>query len=210
MTKYNYVPVRYFFALFLLFGISHVASAAEPLRFKVDIDPSMASTATPISGRLLIFMRKDDGKPSDGFGPSFTDPNAVWISGTEIKNLEPGKPIEINADELAFPSGFSSAPAGEYQVFALLDRDHSFTYYGPGGGDIVSQVIRVTMPASETAITLTRAMPIRPVPTNPNAKIIEFESPMLSAFWGHPVMKQASGGLPPSNAVSTTQNFTAV
>ena len=210
MTKYNYVPVRYFFALFLLFGISHVASAAEPLRFKVDIDPSMASTATPISGRLLIFMRKDDGKPSDGFGPSFTDPNAVWISGTEIKNLEPGKPIEINADELAFPSGFSSAPAGEYQVFALLDRDHSFTYYGPGGGDIVSQVIRVTMPASETAITLTRAMPIRPVPTNPNAKIIEFESPMLSAFWGHPVMMQASVVLPPSYDGSKTQKFPAV
>ncbi|HTK39155.1 MAG TPA: hypothetical protein VL325_11730, partial [Pyrinomonadaceae bacterium] len=191
MTKHDNVPVRYFFVLFLLFGISQLAFAAEPIHFKINIDPSMASTATPVSGRLLIFMRKDDGKPSDGFGPSLTDPNAVWISGTEIKNLEPGKAIEINADETEFPSGFSSAPAGEYQVFALLDRDHSYTYYGPDGGDIISQVVKLKMPAGETTITLAKEIPARPTPTNPHAKIIEFESPMLSAFWGRPVKMQA-------------------
>jgi hypothetical protein len=161
MKKHNNFPVRFLFALSLLFGLSQLASAAEPVHFKVSVDPSIASPNAPVSGRLLIFMRKDDGKPTDGFGPDFADPNAVWISGTEVTNLEPGRPVEINADETAFPSGFSAAPAGEYQVFALLDRDHSYTYNGPGGGDVYSKVVKATMPASETEITLYKAIPER-------------------------------------------------
>ena len=124
-------------AAVLVFAVS--IAAAAPVHFKITLDASAAgSAAEPLSGRLLIFMRKDNGKPSEGFDPDFTDPNAVWISGTEVSNVEAGKPFDIDADATAFPSGFSAAPAGDYQVFALLDRDHSYTYDGTGPGDILS------------------------------------------------------------------------
>ncbi|HBE83576.1 MAG TPA: hypothetical protein DDW24_12490, partial [Blastocatellia bacterium] len=44
------------------------ATAAMAVEFTVKVDPSVVTDGQPLSGRLLIFMRKDDGKPSDGFG----------------------------------------------------------------------------------------------------------------------------------------------
>ena len=155
-------------------------------------------------------MRKDDGKPSDGFGADFTDPNAVWISGTEITNFTAGHTIDINADENAFPAAFSAAPNDEYQVFAVLDRDHSYTYGEMGAGDVYSRVIKAKMPSRDTEITLSLVMPERKVEVPANARLIDLVSPMLSAFWGRPITMQATVVLPPSYDNSRTQRYPTV
>src|SRR5687767_6061710 len=113
----------------IFLGVLFTFSAASVLavQFTVKLDADAGSDKV-VSGRLLIFMRKDDGKPSDGFGTDFRNPGAVWVSGTEIRNLESGKTVIVDSDAMSFPSGFSSAPAGTYQIFAVLDRDHSYTY----------------------------------------------------------------------------------
>lgn len=184
--------------------------AAGPVTFKIKVDPSVVPANEPLSGRLLIFMKKDDGKPTDGFGTDMTDPNAVYVSGTEVANLTAGKPIEINADALSFPSAFSAAPAGDYLVFALLDRNHSYTYNGPGPGDVYAKVVKMTMPSSGTELTLDKAIPDRKIDVPANARLIEFESPMLSAFWGRPIKMTASVILPPSYGKSKTQRYPTV
>lgn len=191
----------------LLVGFTAV-NAAGSVRFRVKLDAAVSGDAA-LSGRLLIFMTRSD-KPLEMIEPDFTDPNAVWISGTEVTNLTAGKGIEIDADVLSFPAAFSSAPAGEYQVMALLDRNHSYTYNGSGPGDIYSVIVKSTMPAAETAITLSKVIPKRKITVPANARLIEFESPMLSAFWGRPVKMQASVILPPSYDKSKTQKYPTV
>ena len=183
--------------------------ANAAVRFSVTLDRSVAAGDQSVSGRLLIFMTRSD-KPLEMIEPDFEDPNAVWISGTEVANLEPGKAIEIDADATAFPGGFSTAPSGDYQVFALLDRDHSYTYNGAGPGDIYSSVVKSTMPAAETAITLSKVISDRKIEVPPNARLIEFESPMLSAFWGRPIKMEATVILPPSYNKSKTQRYPTV
>ena len=195
--KTNDRLTRFAFLFILLIAIAQTA-AAQSVHFKIGIDPSLVTTTESVSGRLLIFMRKDDGKPSTGFGVDDGDPNAVWISGTEVRNLDPAKPLSIDADALSFPSPFSTAPAGNYQIFALLDRDHSYTYNGPGAGDIKSGVIKVSMPQTTISIDLKTNTPGPKPPMHPSMRLVEFESPMLSAFWGRPIMMQASVSLPPS------------
>ena len=207
ITLRSATPVGLLFML-LLTGLT-AANAAGAVHFRLRLDPAVAGD-TPLSGRLLIFMKKDDGKSADAIEADFADPNAVYISGTEIANLTPGKPIEINADENAFPSGFSSAPAGEYQIFALLDRDHSYTYKGEGPGDIYSRVTKAAMPSAEMEITLYKAVPERKIDVPANARLIEYESPMLSAFWGRPIKMLASVILPPTYDKSTTQKYPTV
>ncbi|MDM7922366.1 MAG: alpha/beta hydrolase-fold protein [Pyrinomonadaceae bacterium] len=195
---------RILFSIFAAAVLAAAVSAASaaPLRIKVGITESINGVTMPVSGRLLIFMRKDDGKPTDGFGPSSSDVNAVWISGTEISELVPGKPVEIDPDLFSFPSPFTSAAAGDYQLFALLDRDHTATYGGPAGGDLYSQVLKVSMPASAAELTLQRMIPERKIEVPANFRLIEFESPMLSKFWGRPIKMKASVLLPPSYAKS--------
>jgi len=175
--------------------------------FKINLDPSVAKE--PLSGRLLIFMTNNP-KPLEGIEPDFTNPNAVYISGTEITNLEAGKPIEINADELAFPQKFSAAPSGEYQVMALLDVNHSYTYDGAGAGDLYSKVIKVSMPSAITELTLSGQVPERKIAPVKNLQTVEYESPLLSAFWGRPVKMQASVLLPPSYDAQKKQKYPTV
>jgi hypothetical protein len=94
---------------------------------------------------------------------------------------------------------------------ALLDRDHSYTYFnGPGEGDIYSGVVKTAMPAADTTLTLSRVIPARQVTIPANVHVVEFESPMLSKFWGRPVKMQAAVALPPSYDRSGTQRYPTV
>lgn len=195
-------------ALLLLLQIG--IFAASPVRFKVNLDPSLLKSGEPVSGRLLIFMRKDDGKPSDGFGTDFMDPNAVFVSGTEVTNLDPAHPITIDADAESFPSTFSSAPEGNYQIFALLDRDHSYTYNEIGAGDFYSEVVIAKMPAGVTSLSLSKSVSDPKIMVPANARLVEFESPMLSAFWGRPIKMKASVILPPSYDDAKTRKYPTV
>jgi S-formylglutathione hydrolase FrmB len=194
--------------LFLLVFIFAFFGAIEAqTRFKINLDSQLSKE--PLSGRLLIFMTNNP-KPAEMIEPDFTNPDAVYISGTEITNLTAGSPIEINADELAFPRKFSEAPAGEYQVMALLDRNHSYTYDGAGAGDVYSKVIKVSMPSAETELTLSAEIPERKVNPIKNLQVVEYESPTLSAFWGKPVKMQASVLLPPSYDTNKAQKYPTV
>jgi len=198
MKIMKFAPIsRCTLLLLALVTCSAAAFAAEPVRFRVSVDAAVAG-GEPLSGRLLIFMKKDDGKPSDGFGVDFKDPNAVYVTGTEVSNFGTASPVTIDADAASFPGPFSTAPAGNYLVFALLDRDHSLTYNGPGAGDLYSAVVKAAMPSGETSLTLFKAVPAPNVSVPPNVRLVEFESPMLSAFWGRSIVMKASVILPPS------------
>ena len=208
----NYKMLKNFNLLLLIvaaFLLCNAVSAAETVRFKIKIDSSLAQANQPLSGRLLIFMT-NQAKPTEMLEPDFLNPNAVWISGTEVINLQAGKTIEINADELAFPSKFSDAPKGEYQVMALLDQNHSYTYDGAGAGDLYSNVLNVKMPDDKTELTLSKIIPGKEIAIPENVKIVEFESPLLSAFWGRPIKMQASIVLPPGYDQSKTQKYPTV
>jgi enterochelin esterase-like enzyme len=197
MLKTILLSLRLALVAFAIASFAQLAAAADAVRFKISADPAVASAEAPLSGRLLIFMRKPGAKPSDGFGTDSSDPNAVYVSGTEVADLWPGKPIEIDPDEMAFPAAFSSAAAGEYEIFALLDRDHSYTYSGAGAGDVYAAVVRANMPAAETDLVLSKTIPEQKITVPANARLIEFESPMLSRFWGRPIKMLASVVLPP-------------
>lgn len=194
--------------LFLICFVS-LTLAADGVRFKVTLDRAATGNGNPVSGRLLVFMTREM-KPLQMIAPYYTDPDAVWLCAKEITNLEPGKPVEIDADELAFPAAFSTAPSGAYQLMALLDRDHSYTYNGPGAGDILSAVIKADMPSNVIDLTLSKVIPEPKIDVPANARLVEFVSPMLSAFWGRPVKMEASVILPPGYDASEKTTYPTI
>jgi S-formylglutathione hydrolase FrmB len=197
-----------FFAVFCL--AAALAVSAQAIRFKVKVDPSLVEANKAVSGRLLVFMT-NNMKPTDGFGVDYENPEAVYLTGIEVTNLDANRVIEVNPDGLAFPRKFSEAPAGDYQLFALLDTNHSYTYEGPGGGDLYSAVVKISLPATgEPELTLYKRIPERKINPVKNLQTIEFESPSLSAFWGRPVKIQASVLLPPGYEKDSKQKYPAV
>ncbi len=200
-------------ALFLaLIALSSVnICAAERLRFRIGLDPALATQ--PVSGRLLIFMTNQTNA-REVIAPDFVNPRAVWIAGMEVHDLVPGQTVHVDPDSLAFPAPFTTAPSGDYQLMALLDTNHSYTYSGMGPGDLYSAVttVRSLNPASAPAIelTLTKQVPERKLESTDSVKLVTFESPSLTAFWGRPMLIRAGLVLPPSYAKSKTDRYPTV
>src|SRR5207244_1716042 len=161
--KNRYFSLALFVVLIAFFQI-HI-SAAERIRFQIGIDSATFQMAKqPVSGRLLVFMTNQT-RPFEMIEPDFLNPRAVWIAGMEVRNVTPAQTIDFDPDTLAFPAPFSTAPSGDYQLMALLDTDHSYTYNGAGPGDLYSAVIteHKLNPAFAGAIklTLTKQVPER-------------------------------------------------
>jgi hypothetical protein len=187
----------------LLLSLSPPATRSQeqksPLRFRVTLSKEIAPKAA--SGRLLLLMT---GAPQEmqTIRVSFI-PGSTWIAATEVEHFAPGETIEFDPDLKAYPKPFSQARPGTYQLMALLDPDHTYAYHGEDEGDLTSAVVRLetlnSADAKPVELTLTRVTPVRFKPAdNENVKLVEFQSPMLTRFWGRAITMRAGVVLPPS------------
>ncbi len=184
------------------------AASAPPHVFRVVASPSLPG---PVSGRLLVFMKQGRGDKrvdSEEFRPE-----ATWIAAQEVHDLLPGSSVEVDADTVAYPKPFRDAPAGTWEVQAVLDVDHSYNYGGRSASDWESSVGSIGGTAEPT-LTLDhhpepdqRAAAATALTGKPGvAERVDFESSLLSRFWGNPTSIHAWVILPPGyNAQATTR-----
>lgn len=199
------------------------------------------ATDQPTSGRLLVFatLAKDaeaeakqggkDGKV-EALDTNPFRPSATAVAAQEVSGLKPGDSVQIDLDNIAFPSGFSALPAGEYLFQAVLDPNHSYGYMDCDGGDLLSAVTPVTLggkTAALPALTLSTQVPASDDPWHlsprapqavrdavPEAKLHSADaslvSPALSAFWGRPVSLRARVLTPPGYAPKARTRYPTV
>ncbi|PPT93827.1 alpha/beta hydrolase [Xanthomonas arboricola] len=219
---------------------AHAAAPAAAHRLlRVTLD---GASDQPVSGRLLVFatLAKDaqaaaeDGK--DGKARKVEEvsvnpfrPTAVAVAAQEVTALAPGASVEIDLDNIAFPSGFSALPAGEYLFQAVLDPDHSYGYAGRDGGDLLSEVTTVTQGKGKPlpTLTLSKQVPASDDPWQvsprapqairdaiPEARLHSADaslvSPSLSAFWGRPVSLRARVLTPPGYDAKAATRYPTV
>lgn len=188
----------------------------------------------PTSGRLLLFATDaraaiaaaKDGKVDEVDTNPFSA-SQTSVAAREVSRLAPGQAVDIDTDALAFPAGWSQLPPGDYLVQAVLDVDHSYNYTGRGVGDLVSEVVRVNIPAAATPVLqLTRALPARASWALPptasetvraalpqardHSRPIDFVSPSLSTFWGRPIHMRGWVLLPPGYDASAAVRYPVV
>ena len=192
----------------------------------------------PQSGRLLLFAvdaktaeaatkeHGGDGKVDEvDTSPFF--PTQTAVAARDVSRLAPGQVVEIAADGLAFPQGWSRLPPGDYDVQAVLDVHHDYNYGGRDAGDIVSPVLKVHLPtASIPNLSLDKTLPARDPwvlghraskamqAMLPAARAhqhdIDFTSPALTAFWGRPMHMQGRVLLPPGYDAQSKTNYPTV
>ncbi|MBS0295740.1 MAG: enterochelin esterase [Proteobacteria bacterium] len=200
---------------------------AAPTVFHVNLGQA---SATPVSGRLLVFAKAlgpDDKKPVARVDMDQIDTHAAAIAARDVTRLAPGATVEIDADTEAFPTPFSQLKPGRYAVQAVLDRDHSYNYTGRASGDLVSAVVEMDLPGeAATTLTLTKTVPnedpLEPLfnvsaalsAKYPAAKAdihpIAFQSPALSRFWGRPVVIHGWVVAPPDYAAHPGARYPTV
>ncbi|MEO8811104.1 MAG: enterochelin esterase, partial [Rhodanobacter sp.] len=201
----------------LLAGVAHARTDSPVAHRFFHVELGAASTQ-PTSGRLLLFATdaktaeaaakaESDGKSSvvesvdaDPFRATETS-----VAAREVSYWVPGQEVDIDADRMAFPAGWSKLPPGDYVVQAVLDVNHDYNYGGRGAADLVSDVVKVHLPsASIPTLTLSKALPAHGDPwavsaaapqavrdgvaaARSHAHVVDFASPSLSAFWGRPI-----------------------
>ena len=198
-----------------------------PVVFHVSLGQS---SATPVSGRLLIFAKllaPGDKRPVARVDMDQIDTHATAIAAQEVARLAPGTTVALDADISAFPTPFSQLTPGHYAVQAVLDRDHSYNYTSRGPGDLVSGVVEMDLPGDASqpltlATVVPESDPLQPLSNVPAAMrelypaaktdihSIDFASPALSGFWGRPVTLHGWVVTPPEYATHPGKRYPTV
>ncbi|GGH12685.1 alpha/beta hydrolase [Silvibacterium dinghuense] len=191
-------------ALILIVAACPVWAGSTPHVF-ISVSLSREAAAAPLSGRVLIFISEGEGAKEIDDNPFA--PKPVYVAAKEVVGLKPGDRMEVDADDLAYPAGFSTLKPGNYEVQAVLDTRHTYAYSGRGEGDLISAVtqLRNWTPgvSSEPQLELRVAAHERiqaekeKQTTEDSARLEDFVSPALSTFFGWPVHMRAWVILPP-------------
>jgi enterochelin esterase-like enzyme len=194
----------------------HAAQTAHVL-FRVQAPSSINA---PLSGRILIFLKAGSGDSEVAVSEFHL--SDTWVAAKEVRNLAPGSSVEVDADEIAYPKPFSSLPTGIYETQAVLDVNHNYNYRERAPDDWVSPVVMLAgwnpHTGAEPVLTLDRRIVDNPrhaaalenlkgSATSDVAQLQEFESSMLSRFWGRSVKIRAWVILPPDYESHATETY---
>ena len=221
----SYCAVRLCFAALCLGAVSSFAQTSSPPRHVHFTVEAPAGISAPISGRLLIFLKAGAGDKTVDSNP--LTPTAVWVGAREVQSLAAAASVDVDPDAegIASPSPFGSIAAGDYEVQAVLDVDHSYNYKGREPKDWVSPVValqhwtpgeggdpvlRLTGHPEEDPAR-TKMMATAKAQTGPGvAELQEFQSKLLTKFWGRPVAIRAWVILPPGYTEQTKERYPTV
>lgn len=179
--------------------------------FRVAVAPELA--AEPLSGRLIVMM-SNQSAPADKLAPSFgPDAHSVWVAAKEIHNFTAQTAVDLDPDEIVYPTAFCTAPAGSYKIKAVLDVDYNFAYYNNASdGDLIGTISeqRFNPTANDRiSLTLTERKTDPPLQLPPHTELFDFVSPSISEFWGRPIHMRGAVVVPPSYSASKLRYPTA-
>ncbi len=195
-----------------MFLVASAVQAAAPTPLLLQVTLSTHAPAAE-SGRLLVFAQRWDEAvaANDGQPPTMVDTDeskslSVAVAAQETSRIAPGETQWIDADQLAFPTPFSSLKPGAYAVQVVLDVHHDYNYVGRAPEDAISPVIKLEIGTggASPALVLTPGHPDDRVALDPPSNAssdqraayaaarhqidpLDFVSPSLSAFWGQSI-----------------------
>lgn len=194
-------------------------TAGRLLLFAIDAKTAEAAAKAESNGKSSVV----DGVDANPFRATETS-----VAAREVSHWIPGQEVDIDTDRMAFPAAWSQLPPGDYLVQAVLDVNHDYNYGGRGAGDLVSAVVKLHLPTgSIPTLILSKALPATGDPwsvpasasqavrdgvaaARPHARLVDFVSPSLSAFWGRPIPMRGWVLTPPGYDVTAATRYPTV
>jgi hypothetical protein len=184
------------FALAALCPFIASAAHAASLDVPVTIHASGVAAKLPLKGRMLLFIQSAHGKqPPRAVTPGFVA-SAVDIVGFDV-DQGAGTAVMVPADAVEFPQRLNVLKPGIYDVQALLDVNHMYSYDGVTDGDLLGPVQRVRVaPGTPLSLQLTQRYDEPAPKSTADVRIFEMVSPSLSKFYGKTTRVRATVILP--------------
>ncbi len=190
------------------FSLAGKTQAVAPLEFRLTFD--QAAFDRPFSGRVYVMLSARDpgGLPN---GPNWFRPEPFFAR--DVTNWNPGEPLALGADSLAFPKPLGELTKGDYYVLAVMDRDLGDTSFAASSGNVYAKAVRKTLDAATSGpvdLKLDQVYRPRPFRETETVKLVEVESERLTKFAGRPIRMRAGVVLPPSFAKEPTRKYPVV
>jgi len=207
------------------------ASPATRLRFELSFPASVRPEAA--DGRVFVILTRDGGsEPRLQFGKSGGQYRSVPFFGADVEALAPGRSAVVDDRSDGYPiERLADLPPGDYWVQGFLNlyttfrradghvlKMHMDQWEGqslaesPGNLHSAPQKMRLDPRSPQTVrISLDRKIPPIPVPADTEyVKHVRFESPLLTKFWGHPILIGATILLPKGYAENSGISYPAL
>jgi hypothetical protein len=177
-------------------GAAAASAPAErnPLSFVVTYPPEL--TRGPISARVFVMLGPpDSGEPRKG--PNWFRPEPFFA--VDARDWKPGEPLRLGAEAVGFPGPLATLRPGRYAVQAVVRLSADTHQLGDGEGNAYCPIERLELDpetSGTVALRVDHLVPARPFPGSDRVRLVELESPLLSAFHGRPIRHRAAVILP--------------
>ena len=186
------------------------SAATQPLKFAVTFPAS--ARATPVSGRVLLFLSRDPVEPRLAGGFYHLDP----VYAIDVKNLAPGTAVTFAPDvfdapdALASPGPLRRLASGAWRAQAVIDLDQTARDLNQGPGNLYSRPLVCELHGDlGGTFTLTADQVVAPRgPADTDwVKLVEIRSRLLSDFHHRDVMLRAAVVLPSTYVTQPEAKF---
>jgi hypothetical protein len=183
------------------------AQPEDPLAFQLTFDPAITS-GQPFTGRVYVMLSKKAPPLALRSGFSWFQPEPILAR--DVKGWKPGDPLLIGPDSSGYPVVLPKLEPGTYHVQAVMDLDQghiSFTT-APGNGysKAVSHKLDPKM-GGPIVLKLDQVYQESAFKETDRVKLVEIDSPLLTAFHRRPTRLRAGVVLPASFADNPQRRY---
>jgi pimeloyl-ACP methyl ester carboxylesterase len=130
-------------------------------------------------------------------GPDWFRPQPFFA--VDVESWKPGEILEVDSRADGFPASLEELQSGRYSIQAVVRLNRDTHRIGDGEGNLFGPVVRAELDprkGGKIALKVDHVVPPRKFTETDRIKLVEFESPMLSAFHHRPIKHRAAVILP--------------
>jgi hypothetical protein len=155
--------------------------------------------AGPVSARVHVMLGPAGSALPPRIGPNWFNPQPFFA--VEAKGWKPGEPLVFDDHAAGYPGPLSALKPGRYSAQAVVRLNPDTHKLGDGEGNAFGPVVKFEVeeghePTEPIALSVDQKVPSRPFRETDRIKLVEIDSPLLSAFHGRPIRHRAAVILP--------------
>jgi S-formylglutathione hydrolase FrmB len=194
--------------LLVLAVLASAGAEPRPLEFRLTFDPAVSRE--PFTGRVYVMLSKTDPGENLRSSPNWFKPDPMFA--LDVKGWQAGKPLNVGAGAVAYPEPLAKLEKGTYYVQAVMDFGRGMSFSAAPGNGWCLAVKRDLDPAATgfVDLRLDKVYAERKFTETDRIKLVDIESPLLTAFHGRPVRMRAGVVLSKSWAANTDRKYPVV
>jgi pimeloyl-ACP methyl ester carboxylesterase len=182
-------------ATILLLVLPQSTVHAAETGFELTFAPSVS--LKPVTARVYVMLATPGSPGEPRLGPDWFQPQPFYA--LDVTDWKPGTPLRVGSQAMGYPGPVSELPAGDYAIQAVIRFNKDTHKIGDGDGNAYGPIVKAQVdPKSPKLIRLNvdTMVPPRVFAETDRIKLVELESPKLSAFHGRPIKHRAAVILP--------------